>query len=135
MDTTNNLWGNLPLAEDFRPPISILREQANKLTHLTAGLLEGEVSPVKSSLYKDKPLSFRLNIVVPALESYSFAVLRVYHSILLYPVLIKDVVNDIIYECEDEDYFVISIEKILTSASVHRAISALLAQSRAENLS
>jgi len=134
MSTIQNLWGELPLAEAIRTPASILQEQANQLTELTKGILEGEVTKGKSQLTtrKNKPFIVRFNIIAPALDNYRYAVMRVYHDIVLYPLAVVDQVNGLEYECEDEDNFINVVAQILSSTAVHKAIAALLSQSKSD---
>lgn len=135
MSTVQNLWGELPLADVSRTPAAILREQATQLTSMTNGILEGNVSTGKSQVVsrKNTPFVVRLNIIVPTLENYIYGVIRCYHSVLLYPVSVIDLTNDKEFLCDDEEVFIETIGNILSSASVHKAISALLAQSKSES--
>ncbi len=129
MSTTKNLWGELPLAEAIRTPAIILREQATQLNDLTKGLLEGEVVSGKTSNSK---LYHKLNIVAPSLDGYKYAILYVTHGVIAYPCDVLDETSRMGYKCEDEQYFVEVVAKILSSAPVHKAVSALLAQSKSE---
>ena len=131
MNTPKNLWGELPLAIITRTPVVILREQANQLTELTNGLLEGEVTT--HELSGEKPFFYKLNIVAPALDGYRALVAFIMHSITLYPVILVDEINpNKSYECKDEDVFIAAIGEVLSSPGVHKLISALLSQSKSE---
>lgn len=132
MSNIGNLWGELPLAEIFRTPIVILREQAAQLTELTNGLLVGQVDSFTSKARPKTPFASRLSIVVPALESYQFQIIRIYHNIMLYPLHVFDVVNEIEYDCDDEQQFLEVVGRTLSSKAVHKAIAALLSQSKSE---
>ena len=131
MNTLKNLWGELPLAIITRTPVVILREQANQLTELTNGLLEGEVTTHKVS--GEKPFFCQLSIVAPALDGYRALVAYIMHSVTLYPVTLVDEINPVgFYECKDEDTFIAAIGEVLSSPGVHKLISALLSQSKSE---
>lgn len=135
MSTTKNLWGELPLAEVTRTPATILREQATQLTELTKGLLEGEVTSGKIENNPRMPLFHRLSIIAPAMDNYKYIVMDIYHNIIFYPVLVVDMaVHANNTECENELEFLSAIEKILSSASVHKAVAALLSQSVSEQI-
>lgn len=128
MSTTKNLWGELPLAEVIRTPATILREQATLLTEMTNGVLEGEVA---SGRTRNK-LYHRLNIIAPSLDGYSYSILYVTHNVITYPCTVLGEADNTIDECDSEQGFVSVVEKILSSATVHKAVSALLAQSKSE---
>lgn len=67
-------------------PVSILRTQAKLLGERTRGMLEGEVKTWArgNDVYHD------LNVVVPALDSYKYRLLRVHHPVTLYPVFVDE---------------------------------------------
>lgn len=129
MSAVTNLWGELPAVEAIRLPVVILREQADKLTELTSGLLKGEVPTSKTF----DGLKHHLLITAPRLDNYSFSVLSITHGVIVYPVFVQDIVNEKSYRCGSEEEFIIIISKILSSSGVHETIRALLAQSQAED--
>ena len=128
MSSTQSLWGELPAVEAIRLPVVILREQAAKLTELTGGLLQGEVTTKQVQV----GLRHNLLIVAPALDNYSFSVLVTVHGILAYPVEVHGSANSSYYQCDNESEFIEVVSKVLSSPEVHRTIGALLAQSKAE---
>lgn len=128
MSTTKNLWGELPLAEVIRTPATILREQATLLTEMTKGILEGEITSGRTQ----NKLYHRLSIVAPSLDGYSYSILYATHNIITYPCTVLDEADNTIAECDNEQEFISVIEKILSSATVHKIVSALLSQSKAE---
>lgn len=132
MSTVQSLWGELPLGKVVRTPAVILREQANQLTELTKGLLEGVVISQKSK--STLPFSSRLLIVAPALDGYKFVVMEAYHDLMLYPVIVEDRTDNGQYECDDEEAFVSVVASILSSKAVHTAIASLLSQSSSEQV-
>lgn len=128
MNATQSLWGELPVVDAIRLPVIILREQATKLTELTNGLLQGEVTTRKVH----DELRHNLLIVAPALDNYSFNVLSTRHGVIAYPVIINSFATQKEYNSSNEKEFVEAIANILSSAEVHKTLGALLAQSKAE---
>lgn len=53
---------------------------------------------------------------------------------MIYPLTMVDEANGINYTCQDEAEFLASVATILSSGAVHKAISALLAQSKASDI-
>lgn len=133
MNAPKNLWGELPLAEVIRTPVVILREQANQLTELTNGILQGDVQSVNISS-NNKPFFLRLNIIAPALEGYIMSILAVQHTIMLYPLSLSDDINGVAYQCSNESEFTATVAEVLSSSAVHKVVAALLSQSRSEQV-
>ncbi len=124
---TNNMWGGLEDVETVRTPTAILRGQAEMLGKVTNKLLEGEVdvrTTGASLFYVD------LNVIVPNLENYSYTVLTVKHSILIYPLEIVKTVDGEDYECDNEEEFLRDLGTILSSKEMRGVISALLSQAK-----
>jgi hypothetical protein len=127
---TKNLWGQLPTPDETRTPTQILKEQAALLSDLTQGVLQGDVTVdarvLQGSFY------LRLDIVAPAIDNYRYSVLSAHHGVQLYPVTVtRQFETSVAVECRDEATFESTLGQILTSPSVRRAVSSLLAQSRA----
>lgn len=55
------------------------------------------------------------------------------YEITLYPVTLKDFVNDMSDECNTEGEFTELLEKVLSSDETKRVVSGLLSQIRAES--
>ena len=81
-----NLWGDLPVAEELETPFAILRAQANALRKLTGGVLDARIV---TSQTPSAELEHEFRIVAPALGSYSTEILSIRHSAQLYPVRVS----------------------------------------------
>ena len=142
MDTSKSLWGQLPLEENVRTPLIILREQATLLTQITNAVLEGAVTSQKFAPSSDpfgfsppnKTFRTTLAIEAPALDGYVFQVLQVNYDLALYPVEVVDLINKKTTECANEEDFNNAVGHILSSDAVRRAVGMLLAQSKSEQL-
>ncbi len=124
-----NLWGDLPGAEDVKTPLAFLREQAEQLSSLSTGVLEGTV---KSSTDFLGRFLHELSIVVPALGGYRYSVVTVRHDLELYPLTVIREGDEI--RAEDADDYVDILRTVLSSDAVRRVIAALLAQSNETEL-
>lgn len=123
--SAQNLWGDLPEVGKIKIPLQILKEQASALNEMTKGLLVGTVQP-----WEDKRgFGHLLSIRAPALNNYTVAILRIGHSIELYPLRLVDMIAQTGVDCADEDAFVRDVSKILQSDKTRQIIKALLAQS------
>lgn len=105
------------------PPVVILREQADNLTSMTNGVIEGRVSTTK-----DKHRFFHnLQLCVPSLDEYTFGLLHVVHGIPVYPA-------DIVFEegtvtiARSQEGFIQALRTILSSDGTKAVIRDLLAQ-------
>lgn len=126
---TASLWGALPLESKMQTPLTILQEQAAILTKETNGLLEGETTSKNES----SKIKSYLRIVAPLLSRYTLSVVRVTHDIFVYPAEIYDFVNQTAYKCDSQEECVRVISEILTSNKLHKALAALIAQSKNED--
>ena len=86
MPNNEDLWPSDLGLGTVVTPASILRTQAKLLGERTQGMLEGEVNTWTqgSDVYHD------LNVIVPALDNYKYRLLRVHHSMTLYPVFVDE---------------------------------------------
>jgi hypothetical protein len=129
--STINLWGELPVVEKVRTPLAILREQASLLGQMTERLLEGEVIVTSPS---PDHIEAQLNIVAPTLGGYSVTILSIQYGLDMYPVKVHHALEDSVRKsAKDEEAFMQALSQILNSASVRKAISALLTQIRSLN--
>lgn len=126
-----NLWGEIPQPEEIRTPYTIIREQAALLEEVTDGILQGRVRKVQDE--DTKSFTYFLDILAPALDDFVFRVLMIRYEITLYPVAVKDFVNDMNDECDTEERFVEVLEKILGSDEMKRVISGLMSQIKSES--
>lgn len=127
MEATSDLWGDLPVDANLRPPIVFLREQATILTERTKGLLRGELSSLRAA----PALQAALDIVAPGLQNYRYRVLLIEHAIAFYPVRIQDVANGVVMDAKSEEEYLKALARILGSPTVHQVVGALVSQIRA----
>lgn len=123
-----DLWGEIPSTEGLRTPLLILREQAALLGQKTGNILEGDVHVSRAGD------NFRasLRIVAPALDNYIYTVLHITYPMISYPVRVLDVEGPPIEQnCQNEEAFIEVLKRILSSDRVKKAITSLLAQSKA----
>ena len=79
-----NLWPTAAVSFETLSPVAILRVQAENLTRMTHGLLQGEVTTTNVS---QKTVRHHFSIAAPALNGYRHEILRVKHDKgLVYPV-------------------------------------------------
>jgi hypothetical protein len=114
-----DLWGDITPSA-VRTPASILREQASLLGAKTRHTIEGQVETQISvgTFYHS------FNLVVPALENYSYELFKISHQLTLYPIYVGYPDPN----AEDEQAFVKWLGQKLSSAETKRIIGNLLAQ-------
>ncbi len=123
---TESLWGEIPITLDVKPPVIILKEQAAILSEKTGGRLRGEVDLSHSA----GKIRLDMFIVAPSLDDYEWGVLTVWHPLDLYPLQVAPGSGQKPVDCQTEEEFVQALKDVLSSRSVGRAISSLLAQSQ-----
>ena len=126
--TAENLWGKLPLTEKLRTPYGILREQGQILQDMTEGLLIGRV--VRD--IDGNRFLLNLDIVAPSLNNYSYQIIRAWHDLELYPILVGTQETQKMIKCADEKEFIEVLKTALSSPKSRRIVSVLLAQIRGE---
>ncbi len=120
-----NLWGEFDNLPPIKPPVAILREQAQILEQATKGLLIGKIVPY----LKDNEFEYTFYINAPSLNNYSYYVVTIFHNILLYPALINQKrEKDNAIRCEDVENLEIALGKIFSSPEIRKVIAGLLAQ-------
>jgi hypothetical protein len=119
MATHADLWGEItPTA--VRTPVSILKEQASLLGAKTSHIVEGKVGTQISGT----GFFHSFNVVVPALDNYSYELFRIWHEVDPYPVRVVSGAGKL----EDEEAFVNWLGRELSSPETKRIIGNLLAQ-------
>jgi hypothetical protein len=127
--SNKSLWGDLKDLEKIKVPKNHLTKQADLLSEATDYVLTGEVTQDISTSGK---FSFDLDIVAPALNNYRHTILSIIHGINPYPLRVNDYANNKTFmECKDEESFLEILGSVLSSPSVRRIISSLIAQSEA----
>lgn len=121
MATQADFWGEIAPAQ-VRTPVSILREQAALLGRKTNNTLEAKVSTTVSeaSLFVHN-----FDLVVPALDGYTYRLFRLYHGADIYPVRTDDTPQK---RLENEYEFSEWLRERLSSPETKRIIANLLAQ-------
>lgn len=126
--STDNLWGELG-TEKITLPLTILKAQAAKLGELTDNVLQGNIDQVPPG--DDWEFAYVLDIIAPALNNYTYTVLRIMHDVAGYPATVFDCVDgfESAVAIETEDEFVRHLASILSSRHVRGVVNALLTQS------
>jgi len=136
MTNTNNLWPSMSL-EGTTTPRSILIEQAQYLSNTTKNVLKGDIERLNIPNDNDNYLSFRFNIIAPALNDYLYHLFSIKYSLLnMYPVTIESKRSDYtsvtsVYKTEDE--FKQRLKEIFKSPTTTKILESLYAQSVDEN--
>lgn len=118
-------------------PNSILKEQADRLSEKTGGVIYGKVTNMK--FYpQDKGIEYNLatvfEVVVPQLDNYNYTLLVIYSRPEKdYPVAItvgSNTIDDaekfrLKYTCRNRDEFIEALKSILSSDDVNKNISIL----------
>ena len=128
--SNENLWGDLPLAENVETPLSLLRTQAAYLGKMTSGLLEGRIVTTQAS---EDNMHHEFRIVVPALGHYSTTLLSVLHPLELYPLkMFLGVTSNFaaLPPIADEVSFKSRLKEFLQSDRTRRIIQSLVTQAK-----
>ena len=135
-----DLWPHdIAVIEAIKSPVNILREQASLLGAKTQNLILAEVVQLEWRRgFKD--FGYIFNIVAPALSSYRYQLLRIYHNVAFYPLEIA-VEEEILesldievsngntsFDVESEEQFLQALKAIFNSEKTKRVITALLSQ-------
>jgi hypothetical protein len=120
-----NLWGDLSSLAVVRTPKIILEEQASLLAEATEGVLVGMVVGGPSSI---DSFEYGLLAVVPALNNFRYQILRVYHSLEMYPLNVYSDRPPVNERFETEAEFESAVAKILSSPEVRLVLSKLKSQ-------
>ena len=122
MAASTDLWGEIE-ALQIRTPLSILREQAALLGAKTKNLVEASV---KTRVNGDT-FCHSLELVVPALDSYTYKLFTICHGASIYPVVQPSKSTRL----ETEEEFIEWLGAILSSPETKRIVSNLLSQAAA----
>jgi hypothetical protein len=124
--SSENLWGELPAADQLRTPLQILKEQAKYLTEMTQGVIVGWVT---TSDWPGHDFSFDLNVRAPALNDYQTTLLSIGYPVTMYPASVRNPDSLTATQHRDEGAFLAGLKSQLQSPRVRNVINALLAQS------
>jgi hypothetical protein len=122
-----DLWPNDFGQIQERPAIAILKDQAEAIGLRTKGRVLGEVRTGREG--DDFVHSFSL--VAPYLGDYTFLLLVVRHSVLLYPLQVRALATGKDHTCSTPAEFVELLRELLGSVETKRIIAAILAQTNA----
>lgn len=139
-----NLWPIETVSVEILPPLVILRIQAENLTQMMHGLLQGEITTEVT----DKGIvQHHFDIVAPALNSYRHRLFSVTHDEnLVYPVshnapfdgdihhAISEVHGIYTNEANTENDFLIALKEIFRTRRVLSVINSLVARSNEAQL-
>ena len=131
--STEDLWGEIPVEIEIKLPVTILKEQASILGERTNKILEAKVNSLATS--DNVTVGYSFNIIAPAVNNYKFTVFHITHpAVFIYPISFRfqaAVGNWAAVDCSDETQFTDKLREVLSSEVVHKAIAALIAQSKA----
>ena len=115
-----DLWGEITPSA-VRTPVSILREQASLLGAKTNYTIEGKVE----TRIDGEKFYHLFNLVVPALDNYSYQLFQIWHEVGLYPVRVWGAFGE---ELANEEAFVNWLGRKLSSSETKSIIGNLFAQ-------
>ena len=121
-----NMWGKLDDLEPIKTPTLILKEQGDLLYGATKGTLRG----ITTLQTVGDEFLIGFDIKAFYLNQYQYTLLTVRHGLNVYPLTVKDKVQDKEYSCETEEAFVEAVEYILSSTEVRKIIQTLISQSK-----
>ena len=127
--SNENLWGDLPLAENVETPLSLLRSQAVFLGKMTFGFLEGRIITTQDT---GDRIHHEFRIVVPALGNYSATLLSVRHPPELYPLEMSPGagIGLAALYIADKEVFKSKLKEILQSDRTRRIVQSLVTQAK-----
>ena len=95
---------------------------------MTKKTIEGRVNRVRG---QEGLFEFNLVLFSEAISRYSYRLLQIQYPPTLYPLDVRDLVNEIDYMCENEEVFIKHLGEILSSEKVRKVVLGLIAQSEA----
>lgn len=120
---SDDLWGDLPEADQTKKPADILREQAALLSQKTKNVVEGLVNQYQPDA---TVVGYDFYIRCPIMDNYSYHVLRLQHRILeIFPFTVTDAANNKNYHAGNEGEYRNILLKIFGSDTVRKVIAAL----------
>jgi hypothetical protein len=123
MATPADLWGEIAPSA-VRTPVSILREQASLLGAKTKHIIVGQIDTRTSG----KTFHHAFNLIVPALDNYSYELFEISHGVGFYPVRVE--LKSSYGELKNEEEFLEWLGQKLSSAETKRLLGNLLAQAK-----
>jgi hypothetical protein len=119
-----NLWEGLLDVNPQKPAfLEILSQQITYLSEMTGGKLLGSLDRFEVS----EKITYDMDIVVPALDDYSFTLLSVLKGPSAYPLTVEyGLENRESQQCQNEEEFKQAIKAIFSSEKTRDAISSTL---------
>jgi hypothetical protein len=112
---------------DVKPPVVVLREQADYLAKKTGGLVLGKVLTSRDS----DQFVHQFVLVAPVLDNYSYYLFSVKHSVELYPLeLSAHTLRQTWKDVPDEAGFNNALVEVLQAEPTKRIIRSLMLQSQ-----
>ena len=118
-----DLWGEIVPAQ-VRTPVAVMREQATLLGRKTNNLVEARV---RTRVYEGRFIHY-FELVVPALDNYTYELFAVTHGVQPYPVRRGSLLLPPYPEFPSEEAFVEWLRQELSSPETMRIVANLLAQ-------
>jgi len=130
MPSQKNMWGEINMADLEVTPITILKQQSDILENATAGVLIGEVITNRNEF---GDIIMDLYVVAPMVGHYRHNICTVTHGIAPYPATLQTAAlnNGKSIPCKTKAAFENVLEKALQAPDTKKAVSSLLAHSRA----
>lgn len=123
--TAKDMWGDFQV-EAVRTPVQILKEQASALGPKTKTLVVAEVDSVTEM---DR-FYHTLDLVVPTLDGYRYNLLRLHHTIEMYPLQLDFFGDSLLGQAvvSSEEELNLALQKALSAQKTKRIINSLLGQ-------
>ncbi len=121
-----NLWCEIPDVDNIRTPQSMLAEQGDMLSEMTNERLRCRITKVQ----QNQMFNYDFAIVAPSLANYSQKIIKVVHSMTIYPATLYHEQSGEEYTAHNDDEFMTHLGGILASAENRLVIAGLNAQVR-----
>ncbi len=128
---SDDLWPSDIGQTDLKPPVAILREQAEFLSKATGGLVTAEI---KSAVISDEIFHNTFVLHVPKLDDYRYELFEVRHRVSFYPLDILPRAGhklDNYMEVDSEKRFVANLKSLLGTTEIKALVHSLVAQAKA----
>ena len=120
-----NFWPDNITESSEKPPLFYLRQVAQELSDKTKGLIVADIQPATTTT---KELIYILSAIAPALNNYEYEITRIQHNITCYPVYMRSDGKTV--KCENEKEYLQALRQLLSTPTVQKVISSLIAQSK-----
>ena len=121
-----NLWCEIPDIDNIKTPYSMLAEQGAMLSEMTKGRLLCRITKIQ----QNQVFNYDFAIVAPSLANYSQKIIKIVHSMSIYPATLYHEQSGEEYTAHNDDEFMTHLGEILSSAENRLVIAQLNAQVR-----